>query len=434
MSDFLAKLPPLLSTISKAFLAALKQRIVEIARAVRAVSLVIWRLCISLSKWLWKIYYELETSIIAVIVHIALTIIAAKLFILLIIIGVSLVYFEKWIILLLYLIFISIAVLGSRFDKDAFAQECNQHNKYHVTLIKKLRVPIRIIISIMYFSYNFIDIGSIKTLLSHEDTEEPYTLSFDSHKSENIHKVDQENQQHKNINLEDENAQSEESDTNHVEYTLEKKEETEEKVEQQSVDHVMFTAQIIGTEELNVRSEPGAEFTVVKKLKAGTEVEVYRKNNGWSYIGYGWVNSKYITNVDTIEEDQKHTNQNTPKNIIKDIYYTDDKKYDYTTQQEAAYNNYLSTSNTSFNCTKARKSSEITICNNADIGQMDKEMASLYHSHLNDYKNDIKIINKLRETQRNWLIERNRCGLNATCLIAQYQERISWLREFEAYD
>ena len=90
--------------------------------------------------------------------------------------------------------------------------------------------------------------------------------------------------------------------------------------------------------------------------------------------------------------------------------------------------------NTSFDCSQAKTASDIVICNNADLGQMDKELASLYRSHLKDYEHDPKIVKKLHGTQISWLTERNRCGSDVLCLRARYQERIAWLHEFEAYD
>ncbi|MDS4059234.1 MAG: hypothetical protein RKP73_11775 [Candidatus Contendobacter sp.] len=93
-----------------------------------------------------------------------------------------------------------------------------------------------------------------------------------------------------------------------------------------------------------------------------------------------------------------------------------------------------STQDASFNCSEAKTASEVAVCNNSDLSRMDKELALLYQSHINDYKNDPSIANKLRGTQRSWLVERNRCGSNVSCLRVRYQERIAWLREFEAYN
>lgn len=90
-----------------------------------------------------------------------------------------------------------------------------------------------------------------------------------------------------------------------------------------------------------------------------------------------------------------------------------------------------SAKNASFNCDQARTASEFSVCNNTDLGQMDKELTSLYRSHLKSHDRDPSITKKLRNTQRTWLTERNRYGSNASCLSARYQERIAWLREFE---
>jgi len=46
--------------------------------------------------------------------------------------------------------------------------------------------------------------------------------------------------------------------------------------------------------EVNVRTGPNAEYGVVKKIVNGDFVSVHKTENGWSYIGDGWVNSKFL--------------------------------------------------------------------------------------------------------------------------------------------
>lgn len=46
--------------------------------------------------------------------------------------------------------------------------------------------------------------------------------------------------------------------------------------------------------EVNVRNGPSAEYNVVRKIVNGDFVPVHRTENGWSYIGDGWVNSKFL--------------------------------------------------------------------------------------------------------------------------------------------
>ena len=90
--------------------------------------------------------------------------------------------------------------------------------------------------------------------------------------------------------------------------------------------------------------------------------------------------------------------------------------------------------NTSFDCDKAKMASEIAVCTDGNLAQMDKELASLYRSRLKVYKHDSNTTKKLHKTQLSWLIERNRCGSDVSCLSVSYQKRIAWLHEFEAYD
>lgn len=88
MKDFLAKLPPLLATISKAFLIAVKDQTLELARALRKLLNGIGRLFLKSAKWLWAIYYQVETQILGVIVDLVLAVVALRYFFLLLVIGV----------------------------------------------------------------------------------------------------------------------------------------------------------------------------------------------------------------------------------------------------------------------------------------------------------------------------------------------------------
>jgi hypothetical protein len=56
--------------------------------------------------------------------------------------------------------------------------------------------------------------------------------------------------------------------------------------------------QVSAPSDLNVRSGPGTAFGVVKTLRRGDIVTVDRTENGWSYIGSGWVNSRFLVAPD----------------------------------------------------------------------------------------------------------------------------------------
>lgn len=47
-------------------------------------------------------------------------------------------------------------------------------------------------------------------------------------------------------------------------------------------------------QELNVRSGPGTSFSVISKVHSRDIVTVQRTEKGWSYIGSGWVRSKFL--------------------------------------------------------------------------------------------------------------------------------------------
>jgi uncharacterized protein YgiM (DUF1202 family) len=60
---------------------------------------------------------------------------------------------------------------------------------------------------------------------------------------------------------------------------------------------------VTAPQELNVRSGPGVNFPVVRKVYNGNYVDVYESQNGWSNIGDGWINSKFLEEPHIDESD-----------------------------------------------------------------------------------------------------------------------------------
>lgn len=54
---------------------------------------------------------------------------------------------------------------------------------------------------------------------------------------------------------------------------------------------------VIASNELNVREGPGPEYSTVRKIGYNDIVSVYRSESGWSFIGDGWVNSRYLSDA-----------------------------------------------------------------------------------------------------------------------------------------
>lgn len=84
----------------------------------------------------------------------------------------------------------------------------------------------------------------------------------------------------------------------------------------------------------------------------------------------------------------------------------------------------LTASAQSFNCHYAKKSAEVAICENEDLGQLDEEMASLYFGLPDDARED------LQESQARWLRQRNACGYNFDCIESAYRQRINFLSNY----
>lgn len=51
-------------------------------------------------------------------------------------------------------------------------------------------------------------------------------------------------------------------------------------------------------DEVNVRNGPAPYYDIVRKINNGDFLPVQRTENGWSYIGDGWVNSKFLYDPD----------------------------------------------------------------------------------------------------------------------------------------
>lgn len=65
----------------------------------------------------------------------------------------------------------------------------------------------------------------------------------------------------------------------------------------------IFKMRVVAPLELNVRNGPGTQFEIYNKVYNNDIVEVYETNNGWYHIGSGWVNSKFLTHVDSASKE-----------------------------------------------------------------------------------------------------------------------------------
>lgn len=159
MKDFLAKLPPLLASISKAFLIALIEQMREVARNLQTFLRFLGRLFLRSAKWLWEVYYRVETQLLGVIVDVGLAVVALRYFFLLLGIGIALVYFKQWILAVVYVLLLGIAAFRFfRIDSETIAQENEYHKESHNKFIRLLRLPFRVLSSVVlvYASWRFV--------------------------------------------------------------------------------------------------------------------------------------------------------------------------------------------------------------------------------------------------------------------------------------
>ncbi|NVK00108.1 MAG: DUF1311 domain-containing protein, partial [Oceanospirillaceae bacterium] len=83
------------------------------------------------------------------------------------------------------------------------------------------------------------------------------------------------------------------------------------------------------------------------------------------------------------------------------------------------------TATASFDCRTELTPTEKAICQNREIGQLDKNLSD-YYSKLRDELDEEKST-VVRNTQRAWINERNSCEAEVDCLLDVYVERISYL-------
>lgn len=80
----------------------------------------------------------------------------------------------------------------------------------------------------------------------------------------------------------------------------------------------------------------------------------------------------------------------------------------------------------SFNCMKATRSDEATICGNSELASFDRQLQGLYEAVRDAVAPGDRIF--LRDTQRFWLQKRNACGTSVNCIAGLYRSRISELK------
>lgn len=92
------------------------------------------------------------------------------------------------------------------------------------------------------------------------------------------------------------------------------------------------------------------------------------------------------------------------------------------TQAEAP--NEVNTAGPSFDCSKVTDATDLTICSNAGLSQLDQQMAALYVARAQTADDPA-----VRDGQREWLHDRNQCGADVICLRQEYTARIQQLQQ-----
>ena len=82
----------------------------------------------------------------------------------------------------------------------------------------------------------------------------------------------------------------------------------------------------------------------------------------------------------------------------------------------------------SFNCRYAKLPAEVAICQSDTLSRLDERMAAKYYR----LRRNLDHVDRaqLKDDQRFWLRQRNRCGYNLGCLEDSYYRRIDQLNRF----
>lgn len=82
------------------------------------------------------------------------------------------------------------------------------------------------------------------------------------------------------------------------------------------------------------------------------------------------------------------------------------------------------TSGPSFDCSKVTDATDLTICSNTELSQLDQQMAALYFARAQAAGEAT-----VRDQQREWIHGRNQCGADVVCLRQEYAARIQQLQQ-----
>ena len=81
----------------------------------------------------------------------------------------------------------------------------------------------------------------------------------------------------------------------------------------------------------------------------------------------------------------------------------------------------------SFDCAKAASATEKAICSDVALGRLDRTLSDTY-TQVVAFAGEEADKTKIRDAQRQWIVERDACGGDVACLTAQYDERLKVLR------
>ncbi|MEZ5773230.1 MAG: hypothetical protein R3D33_00540 [Hyphomicrobiaceae bacterium] len=83
----------------------------------------------------------------------------------------------------------------------------------------------------------------------------------------------------------------------------------------------------------------------------------------------------------------------------------------------------------SFSCHGRLNATERTICDSWRLAKLDRKLAYWY-GKARERAGYFHQTSWLRNSQRDWLAERNSCGYDESCIRWAYESRIEWLRNY----
>jgi hypothetical protein len=145
VDEFLRTLPALITAASRALLLAIRRQLLDITRSISRFFQRLARVVLRAIRRLWSLYEAVEGQIVGTLADGALALYALRFFLLLLAIAVALAWARFWIVLIVYVVFLAVALLRYfKLDRAAVDQEIKIGSPTRDVLSVVLRWAVRL--------------------------------------------------------------------------------------------------------------------------------------------------------------------------------------------------------------------------------------------------------------------------------------------------